>query len=302
MISKSSLKKKYIFKMLEISKQKYHEWIKRIDVENMHNGHVPKEHWITDIEKENILNYAQNHPSIGYRKLRYMMIDENIAFTSETSVFRILRDAGLLNRWGERIIHEKGFIQPTYIHQHWHTDISYIKIQTVFYFLISVLDGFSRSILSWDICESMTETDVEIVIQRAREKFPDARPQIISDNGSQYIAKDFKKFISYANFTHVRCRPNHPQSNGKMERFHRSYRTEKVRKSSFLSLADGKKQTAEYIEYYNNVRLHAGIFYLTPNDMLMGLKETRLEERRVKIAKAIEVRKESNRSQNRQTA
>ena len=110
--------------------------------------------------------------------------------------------------------------QPLKPHEHWHTDISYINICGTFYYLWSVLDGFSRPIVHWEICESMREADVEIVLQRVRERFPDAEPRIISDNGPQFIFKDFREFIRLSGMTHVRTAPFYPRSNGKQERWH----------------------------------------------------------------------------------
>src|SRR5437870_1887754 len=88
-----------------------------------------------------------------------------------------------------------GFEQPPHAHQHWHIDVSYINVSGTFYYLCSILDGYSRSIVHWDLRESMTEAEIEVILQRAREKYPEAKPRIISDNGPQFIARDFKEFI-----------------------------------------------------------------------------------------------------------
>ena len=100
-----------------------------------------------------------------------------------------------------------GFVQPLRPHQHWHTDISYLNLGGTFYYLCSFLDGASRAVVHWEIRESMTEADVECILERAKELYPDARPRIISDNGPQYIAKDFKTFIRISGMTHVRTAP-----------------------------------------------------------------------------------------------
>ena len=112
-----------------------------------------------------------------------------------------------------------GFVQPLRPHEHWHVDVTYINICGTFYYLCSLLDGYSRTIVHWEIHEAMTERDVEVIIQRAREKFPGVHPRIISDNGPQFIANDFKAFIRLCGMTHVRITPGYPQSNGKKERF-----------------------------------------------------------------------------------
>ncbi|MEK7274247.1 MAG: transposase family protein [Candidatus Desantisbacteria bacterium] len=97
-----------------------------------------------------------------------------------------------------------GFIQPLAAHEHWHIDVSYINICGTFYYLCAILDGYSRYIVHWEIRESMTEREIEIILERAKEKYPDARSRIISDNGPQFIAKDFKEYIRISGMTHVR--------------------------------------------------------------------------------------------------
>ncbi|GAB4513453.1 MAG: hypothetical protein Tsb0020_31730 [Haliangiales bacterium] len=101
-------------------------------------------------------------------------------------------------------------MQPLRPHQHWHVDITYINVTGMFYYLCTVPDGYSRFIVHWEIRPAMTEADVELVIQRAREAFPDVSPRIISDNGPQFIANDFKKFVRLASMTHVRTSPYYP--------------------------------------------------------------------------------------------
>ena len=125
-------------------------------------------------------------------------------------------------------------MQPLAIHEYWHIDISNLNIKGTFYYLCSVLDGCSRYIVHHEIRESMKESDVEMVLQRAKEKYPAARPRIISDNGPQFIAKDFKEFIRISGMTHVRTSPYYPQSNGKLERWHKTLKGECVRPGSPL--------------------------------------------------------------------
>jgi len=181
-------------------------------------------------------------------------------------------------------------------HEHWHTDISYINIRGTFYHLISVLDGFSRYIVHWEIRESVTEADVEIVLQRARERFPDAEPRIISDNGPQFIAKDFKEFIRLSGMTHVRTSPFYPQSNGKQERWHATLKRDCIRPGAPLSLEDARRMVGNFVEQYNTVRLHSAIGYITPLDKLEGRAEAILAERDRKLQAARERRARIRRS------
>ena len=120
-------------------------------------------------------------------------------------------------------------MQPLRPHQHWHVDISYLNLSGTFYYLCSVLDGASRVIVHFEVRERMTELDVECILQRAREKYPKEHPQIITDNGPQFIAGEFKNFIRMCGMTHVRTSVGYPQSNGKLERWHRSVKSEALR-------------------------------------------------------------------------
>src|SRR5436853_4434376 len=171
-------------------------------------------------------------------------------------------------------------------HQRWHTDVSYINISGTFYYLCSILDGCSRYIVNWDLRESMTEADIEVILERAKEKFPAARPRIISDNGPQFIARDFKEFIRISGMTHVKTSPYYPQSNGKIERWHRSLKSECIRPGTPLSLEDARRLVARYVEHYHNVRLNSAIGYITPKDMLAGHQQEIHAERDRKLEAA----------------
>jgi putative transposase len=275
-----------------ISRSKFYDWQKRYGMVNEHNAWIPRDFWITEAERQAIINYYADHPLEGYRRLAYMMMDEDIVAVSPSSVYRVLSDAGLLSRWGRKPSKKgTGFAQPLKPHEHWHIDISYINICGTFYYMCSILDGFSRYIVHWDIRESMTEGDVEIIVQRAREKFPDARPRIISDNGPQFVAKDFKEFIRISGMTHVKTSPYYPQSNGKLERYHKTIKGDCIRVKTPLSLADCVRLAAEFVGHYNTRRLHSAIDYITPKDKLDGKAESILAKRDSKLAAARAARK-----------
>jgi putative transposase len=149
-----------------------------------------------------------------------------------------------------------------------------------------VLDGFSRSIVHWDLRESMTEADIEIILQAAKEKHPEARPRIISDNGPQFIARDFKEFIRISGMTHVRTSPYYPQSNGKIERWHKSLKAECIRPGTPLTPEDASRLIQQYVDHYNTVRLHSAIGFVTPADMLAGKQKEILDARDRKLEEA----------------
>jgi transposase InsO family protein len=177
-------------------------------------------------------------------------------------------------------------------HEHWHIDVSYVNLRGTFYYLCSILDGYSRSIVHWELRPSMIEREVEVIVQRAREKYPDARPRIISDNGPQFIARDFKEFIRLAGMTHVRTSPFYPQSNGKLERYHKTIKAECIRPKVALSLEEARNQIAEYVRHYNENRLHSAIGYIAPVDKLEGRDIQIFQERAQKLDGAREARKQ----------
>lgn len=254
-----------------LSRSKYYNWHDRYGKVNEHNGLVPRDWWLEREEKEAIIKYYVEHPFDGYRRLTYMMLDEDIVAVSPSTVYRVLSHANLLGK-NERKPSRKGtgFEQPLEAHEHWHIDITYLNLGGTFYYLCSVLDGFSRYIVHFEIRESMKEKDVAIILQRAKEKFPNARPRIISDNGPQFISRDFKEYIRLCGMTHVRTSPFYPQSNGKQERMQGLIKQECIRPKSPRSIDEAYNSVSEYVIYYNTKRLHSSIGYITPMDMLNG--------------------------------
>jgi hypothetical protein len=137
----------------------------------------------------------------------------------------------------------------------------------------------------------MTEGDIEIVLQRAKEKYPDASPRVISDNGPQFIAKDFKEFIRISGMTHVRTSPYYPQSNGKIERWHGTLKQECIRPGVLLDLEDARQVVGRFVEHYNEVRLNSAIGYIAPADKLKGKDKQIFKERDRKLESARQARK-----------
>ena len=289
---KTSIKATKMIRWIGIHRSKYYDWVSRYGKVNEHNAWLPRDFWLTDWEKQAIIDYYHDHPLAGYRRLTYMMMDDDIVAVSPSSVYRVLSGAGLLSRWNRKPSKKgDGFGQPLKAHEPWHIDISYINICGTFYYLCSILDGFSRYIIHWEIREQMTEADVEIILQRGREKFPDARSRIISDNGPQFISKDFKDFIRISGMTHVRTSPYYPQSNGKLERYHKTIKGACIRVRTPLSLGDAREIVADFVGHYNTRRLHSAVGYITPKDKLEGRAETILANREAKLAAAREARK-----------
>lgn len=276
---------------LGVARGKYFDWRKRYGKANEHNALVPRDHWIEPEERVKILGFHERYPLEGYRRLTFMMLDQNVVAVSPATTYRVLSAAGRLDRWNRRPSKKgTGFVQPLVPHEHWHVDISYLNVRGTFYYLCSLLDGASRAIVHWEIREQMTERDVECIVQRGREIFPTATPRIISDNGPQFIAKDFKEFVRLAGMTHVRTAPYYPQSNGKIERWHKTLKGDAIRVTPPESLDDARAVVARFVAHYNGVRLHSAIGYVTPNDLLAGRRDEIHASRDAKLAAAREVR------------
>jgi putative transposase len=276
-----------------VGRSKFEDWRQRFGKVNEHNAWVPRDHWLTDEEKLRICNFARTNPLEGYRRMTFMMLDADVVACSPASVYRVLKKAGLLAGPTPNVTKKgTGFVQPLKPHQEWHVDVSYLNIAGTFYFLCSILDGYSRFIVHWEIREKMEEIDVETILQRAREMYPGEHPRIITDNGPQFIAKDFKEFIRVAGMTHVRTSPYYPQSNGKLERFHKTIKGECIRVKVPLSLDEARRIVTDFVAHYNHIRLHSAIGYVTPNDKLLGNDPAIHAQRDRKLTQARERRKQ----------
>jgi transposase InsO family protein len=280
-----------------ISASKFYDWRRRYGKVNEHNAWIPRDHWLEDWEKRAIVDFYQAHPDDGYRRVTYMMMDTDVVAASPSSVYRVLNQAGVLRRWETKPSKKgKGFAQPLAPHAHWHIDVSYLNLSGTFYYLCSLLDGYSRYIVHHEIREQMTEQDVEIIVQRALEAFPDAKPRIISDNGPQFVAKDFKAFIRIKGMDHVRTSPYYPQSNGKLERWHKSLKSECIRPKAPLNIDEARRLVSAYVDDYNQRRLHSAIGYVTPADKLAGRAPEILAVREQKLTEARQRRAERRRA------
>lgn len=288
---RTGVAQKRILSWLGLWSSTFCKWGRHYGQAYEHNGWIPRDHWLTEQEKQAILQFHFDHPLEGYRRLTYMMIDADVAACSPATVYRLLSEAGLLRKHnGKPSLKGTGFVQPLAAHEHWHLDIAYLNIRGTFYFIASLLDGYSRLVVHWDIREKMEETDIEIIVQKARELHPGRTPRIITDNGPQFIAKDFKQFIRICGMTHVRTSPYYPQSNGKLERYHRTLKSECVRPKCPLSLDDARRVVAAFVTEYNDVRLHSAIGYVTPRDMIEGRQQAIHDARDRKLAAAREER------------
>jgi len=291
---KTELAIKLLLTWARLARSRFYNWKDRYGKANEHNGKIPRDHWIEAWERQGIIDYHDKKPHDGYRRLAFMMLDDDECkvAVSPSTTYRVLSAAGRLDRFKKKPSSKgKGFNQPSAQHHHWHIDISYINAGGTFFYLCSVLDGYSRYIVHHELRESMTEAEVEIILQRAREKFPGATPRIISDNGPQFIAKDFKTFIRDVGMTHVRTSPYYPQSNGKIERWHKTLKGDAVRVYCPKTRDEAQKVIDNFVDNYNNRRLHSAIGYVAPADKLAGREREIWADRDHKLEAARERRR-----------
>ncbi len=217
-----------------------------------------------------------------------MMLDENVVAVSPSSVYRTLKKAGMLNRWNKVKTSGKGkgYKQPCKPLTEWHIDIKYVNFKGTFLFLISIIDGYSRYIIHHELRTHMQEHDVQLTVQRALEKYPGIKPRLITDNGSQFISKDFTEYMRQVGLQQIRTSVAYPQSNGKIERFHRTIHVECLQKKSLINIDDANQQIFKYIDFYNKKRLHSSLNYLTPEDYLLDRVDEKLSVRDKKLEAA----------------
>jgi transposase InsO family protein len=277
-----------------ISWRTWREWQQRRNVETKHNNNIPKNYYLTPDEIAAIVLFCSSNPLKGYRVQAWEMVDQNVAFASCSSVYNIIKRYDLGKKWAEAIeTAKKGFDQPEAVHEQWHIDFSYIRVGAAFYYFLGILDGFSRRMLNWRLCKTMEGINAQILVAETKELYPKAKNlRLISDNGSQFISKDFQELLVFLELGHTLTSANHPQSNGKLERFNRTLKSEHVRRSAYLNYEDACVRMSEWIAYYNSKRLHSAIWYLTPNDVFYNRTAGRLAERKEKLHTAFINRQE----------
>lgn len=251
-------------------------------------------------EREKIIEYALKNPNPRHRELAYEMVDKGIVCASPSTVYRVLNEAGLIPNWPEptdekqesSIVIEKAK-RPD---EKWQVDLSYINIDSKWWFLIAFIDEYSRYITHWELVWSMDTNTIISEAEKALSKLEFAgineHPAIQTDNGPSFISREFKRYLSFKGVSHKRIHPHTPEQNGIIER---SFRTIKeVTGNRFDSLEEARKIIGDMIDYYNSERLHSSIYYLRPIDYYRGNPIELLEIRKEKIAYARERRKQIN--------
>lgn len=265
----------------------YFNWKRRSLANNLADNPGKREHLsrLLPQEEKAIVSYAKSHPQDGYRRLCWMMVDEDIAYASPGSVYNVLDKHDLLYRWKRSEPTTTKVSPPCAPNQRWHTDIMYLWLAGRWYFFVGVIDGYSRYLVHWELLTSMHADEVTLVVQKALEKYPNTAPEIVNDNGGQFTGKEFKKLLKRFQLHQIKTRLHHPESNGIIERFHRSLR-EELSEKDLLNLGQAREIIGQWVDYYNQKRLHGGIKYLRPIDYYFDNPDKLIAARNEKLAQA----------------
>jgi transposase InsO family protein len=238
-------------------------------------------------ERNMVAELALEHPMLSCRELSCKISDEIQVFISESSVYRILKERGLITTPAYVLMQAaQEFRQKTcFVHEMWQTDFTYFKIiGWGWYYLITVLDDYSRFIIHWELCRNMGSEDVkraiEAALQTAALKTGQRPPRLLSDNGPCFLAADLKTFLRTKNMNHTRGRPLHPQTQGKIERYHRSMKNT-VKLVNYYCPDELRESIESFVAYYNHERYHESLENVTPSDVYFGRQEQILARRRL---------------------
>lgn len=247
-------------------------------------------------ERQAIIDYALTHPEVRHRELAWKMLDDGVCAVSQSSVYRVLREAKLVCRWKPKT-KAKGTgreARPTQPDEQWQTDIKYVQGKAGNYYLLSFMDVYSRYIVHHRLLRQMDGRTVSTEAAAALETLDgDAKPAIQSDHGSGFISREFAETLSTFGVTHKKIRPHTPTDNAEIERYHRTLdeKLGDVEGEDFATSTDG---IGRIIDHYNHVRLHSSLGFLRPIDFYRGNPAVLLADRRVKLEQARALRKQEN--------
>ena len=290
---------------LDIPKRTFYNWYGKY-TKHGYDGLAPKKRnansqWnrIRDQVRNEVVELALEVPELSPRELAHRMIDQKQYFISESSVYRILKSRGLITSPTYIVMRAADEFKDktTHVNQMWQTDFTYFKIVGWgWYYLSTILDDYSRYIVHWELCSNMKTDDVTRSLDSALEKAgldKNNSPRLLSDNGSCYISSELAEYIQDKGMSHVRGRPMHPQTQGKIERWHRSMKNV-VKLENYYLPGDLTNRLEEFVEYYNNERYHESLQNLTPADVYFGRSQEILDQRHLIKLKTMKKRRKQH--------
>jgi transposase InsO family protein len=266
---------------------------------------APRRVWnkIPETVAEAVLDLALKQPELSPRELATAFVDQQQYFVSEASVYRLLKTRGLITSPAFILMQAADhFAHPTTApNQLWQTDFTYLRVTGWgWFYLSSVLDDFSRYIVAWKLCATMTAAEVSDTLamalqssglQRATVRH---RPRLLSDNGPSYVSAQLGAWLAEHGMTHTRGQPYHPMTQGKIERYHRSMKNQILLENYYLP-GQLEARLAEFVDYYNTHRYHESLNNLTPVDVYFGRAQTILTKRQNIKLRTIELRRRLHR-------
>jgi len=287
----------WILSELGLTRSVYYDWLEKQRIGRLEDRVVVPRSLLAVLpgEVKSAVEYAKIHPREGYRRLAWMMVDDDIIYLTPSTVYRILDKHDLLYRW-KRPEPGMGRKVPvaTYPNEVWHVDLMYLWVKGRWYFLVTVLDSYSRYVVHWELAFSMLASEVADIIAAALEKVPGKRPRIVRDNGSQFVSKEWREVIRHFEVEEIPIRVRHPESNGRIERYHRSVREEAFGDDEKEDYYQARDLLDQWVKYYNHERLHSALNYLRPWDYYMGNPAVLMAERKKKLTEAAIRRKSLN--------
>lgn len=242
---------------------------------------------IPDDIRDRIVDMALENPELSPRELAVRFTDTQAYFVSEASVYRLLKAHDLITSPAFVVIKASSEFKDktSRINQLWQTDFTYIKvIGWGWFYLSTILDDYSRYIITWTLCTTMKASDVTETLEQALQASGcdqvevQHKPRLLSDNGASYISGELAEWLDDNGMDHVRGAPYHPQTQGKIERWHQTLKNRILLENYFLP-GDLKAQIGRFVTYYNHHRYHESLSNLTPADVYFGRGETILLER-----------------------
>jgi transposase InsO family protein len=289
-VERSELGVNRTLKQLGIPKTTFYKWYNvytekgLVGLENKNPGSRRQWNSIPQEEKNLVVSVALEFTDLSPRELSCKLSDERKVFISESSVYRILKANGLITSPAHILLAAGNeFEKKTmFVHEMWQTDFTYFKILGWgWYYLSTILDDYSRYIVHWQLCETMKAEDVRATIDHAVKKArlgKGQKPVLLSDNGSCYVSDELKSYLSAIKIRSIHGRVGHPQTQGKIERYHRSMKNV-VKLDNYYHPEQLEESITAFVEYYNNERYHESLNNVTPANVYYGRQEEVLKER-----------------------